>query len=107
MQFLVDPGEEGDGRVGESEADCRGLGALFHVVPETLVVEPLSSSNAVLLFLSKRNVRCFYVWLEIFFAGGNEIDMRCETMVWIHDPDQPSNVEALVSALRNCASSVD
>ena len=39
MEFLVDPGEEGDGRVFEGVTDCLGFGGLEFVVGHAVFVD--------------------------------------------------------------------
>ena len=46
MKFFVDPGEERDGAVVESIAECLRLGALDLVVAAAFGVEPLRTSYA-------------------------------------------------------------
>lgn len=46
MKLLVDPGEERDGAVAESVAECLRLGALNFIVPAAFGGEPLGSGYA-------------------------------------------------------------
>ncbi len=46
MKFLVDPGEEPDGAIVESIAECLRLGALDLVVAAAFVDEPLGMGYA-------------------------------------------------------------
>lgn len=49
VEFLVDPGEEGGGAVGEGVAEGLGLGALDLVVAAAFCEEPVRSGEAGLL----------------------------------------------------------
>ena len=51
MEFLVDPGEQGDGTVGEAVAERLGFGALDFVVAAAFLPEPVCPRQGCLFIL--------------------------------------------------------
>nr|POE65110.1 hypothetical protein CFP56_34778 [Quercus suber] len=106
VQLLVQPGEQGDGAVGQRVAGRLRLGRLQRAVPGALGVEPGGALQALALARAVRPQRVLEREPRVLRPAGRpaadvEVDVRSLARLRVQQRQRARDVEAPVAALRH------